>query len=43
MKVYVFVEAYTPVEEYAYILQTKVFFHEDEAVDYLKKTKTSVP
>lgn len=39
MKVYVFVEAYTPEEEYADILQTKVFLHEDEAVDFLKKQK----
>lgn len=39
MKVYVFVEAYTPEEEYADILQTKVFLREDEAKDCLKKQK----
>lgn len=35
MKVYVFVEAYTPTEEYAEIMETKVFTDKKEAVEHL--------
>lgn len=35
MKIYVFVEAYTPTEEYAEIVQTKVFTDKDAAVCHL--------
>lgn len=37
MKVYVYVEAYTPNEEYADIVQTKVFAELKEACAFLKK------
>lgn len=41
MKVYVYVEAYTPYEEYADIVQTKVFADRKEAREYLKKNVDS--
>lgn len=38
MKVFVYVEAYTPVDDYADIVQTKVFTNIHEACAFLKKT-----
>lgn len=35
MTIYVFVEAYTPTEEYAEIMQTKVFTDKEDAIDHL--------
>ena len=38
MKIYVFAEAYTPTEEYAEIMQTKVFTAKEDATEYLYQT-----